>query len=41
MYGKNIHSIYHNDVNFYYVIKISVKFGTYTAQSLLNHKWYL
>ena len=41
MYGKNIHIICHDEVNFYHVIKISLNFGTYTAEYLLNHKLHL
>ena len=40
MYGKNVHIVYHKEANFNHAIKISVNFGTETARSLLNHKWY-
>ena len=39
MYGKNIHIIYHNEMNLYHAPKISVNFGTQAVQLLLNHKY--
>ena len=37
----NVHIFYHSETNFDHFLKISINFGTYSAQSLLNHKCHL
>ena len=40
-YDKNIYIIYHNEAKFYHARTITVKYGTYTARFILNHKWHV